>query len=251
MATGADLDAALGAARAAGEVLLAHFGSSSGLREKTSRHDLVTDADFDADARIRSVLEAAFPDDAIVTEERGGEPPAAGRTWFVDPLDGTTNFVHGFPHWCVSIALELGDRILAAVVHDPLRGETFFGRTGGGANLGGTRLVVARAPLREALVGINARQAIVRESGGVRALALAARDVREPGATALDLAWVAAGRLNALAYNAAAPAWDRLAGECLVREADGTVASWPGEPRLALAGPAALIEEIRETPGGA
>ena len=110
MATGDDLDVALDAARAAGEVLLAHYGSSSGLREKTSRHDLVTDADLDADARVRSVLASSFPDDAIVTEERGGEPPAAGRTWFVDPLDGTTNFVHGFPHWCVSIALRLGER---------------------------------------------------------------------------------------------------------------------------------------------
>ena len=96
---------------------------------------------------------------------------------------------------------------------------------------------------------MNARQAIVRDSGPVRALALAARDVREPGATALDLAWVAAGRLNALAYNAAAPAWDRLAGECLVGEAGGAVAPWPGEPRLALAGAPALVDEIRGIPG--
>jgi myo-inositol-1(or 4)-monophosphatase len=221
------LAVALDAARAAGGLLLERAREpATGLATKTSRTDLVSDADRAAEALIVEVILAARPDDALVAEEGAGAAGGSGVRWLVDPLDGTINYLWGVPQWCVSVAALDDEGGLAAVVHDPSRGETFTATRGGGARLDGEPVRVRPAPdLSEALIGTGfdyraeerARQARLL----IRVLP-AVRDVRRLGAAALDLAWVAAGRLDGYFETGLKP-WDRAAGELIVREAGGLV----------------------------
>lgn len=226
------LDLARDAAHAAGALLLERFGDpASGVAAKSSRTDLVSDSDRDAEALALGIIAAARPDDAIVAEEGGGGGGASGVTWLVDPLDGTINYLWGVPQWCVSVAAQDGAGGLVGVVHDPCRGETFTAVRGEGARLDGAPVAVRRgAPLGEALVatGFSYRaEERARQAARLARVLPAVRDVRRLGAAALDLAWVAAGRLDGY-YETGLNPWDRAAGELLVREAGGVVEELPG-----------------------
>jgi myo-inositol-1(or 4)-monophosphatase len=246
----ADLELAERAARAAGEVLLSYYGRPpEGVESKSSATDLVSDADREAERAIRELLETERPQDGLVAEEGSHAEAASGRRWVVDPLDGTINFLYGFPAWAVSVALEDGDGTLVGVVHSPIHGETFCAVRGEGAFLGDRALRVRPArPLDQSLVATGfsyepTRRAVQAEVIGK--LLPRARDIRRAGAAALDLAWVAAGRVDAF-FERGLQHWDWAAGRLLVEEAGGRCAwlddGWPG---LLAASHEELVEELR------
>jgi myo-inositol-1(or 4)-monophosphatase len=245
-------------ARAAGEVLLSWVGRPpEGLDRKSSETDLVSDADREAEGAIRDLLAAERPKDGLLAEEGSRSEGASGRRWVVDPLDGTINFLYGFPAWAVSVALEDRDGIAVGVVHDPTRDETFRAargdgvrvRTGaGGADTKPLR-VRDRRELERALVATGFSYEPVRraaQAGVVRRLLPRVRDIRRAGAASLDLAWLAAGRLDAY-YERGLRPWDWAAGRLLVEEAGGSVAPLPGEPAgLVAAATPELLSALRE-----
>jgi myo-inositol-1(or 4)-monophosphatase len=246
----ADLELAERAARAAGEVLLSYYGRPpEGVESKSSATDLVSDADREAERTIRELLETERPQDGLVAEEGSRAEAASGRRWVVDPLDGTINFLYGFPAWAVSVALEDADGALVGVVHSPIHGETFRAVRGEGAFLGDRALRVGPArPLDQSLVATGFsyepdRRAIQAEAIGK--LLPRARDIRRAGAAALDLAWVAAGRVDAF-FERGLQHWDWAAGCLLVEEAGGSCAwlddGWPG---LLAASHDGLLAELR------
>ena len=246
----ADLELAERAARAAGEVLLSYYGRPpEGVESKSSATDLVSDADREAERAIRELLETERPQDGLVAEEGSRAEAASGRRWVVDPLDGTINFLYGFPAWAVSVALEDADGALVGVVHSPIHGETFCAVRGEGAFLGDRQLRVGPArPLEQSLVATGFsyepdRRAVQAEAIG--RLLPRARDIRRAGAAALDLAWVAAGRVDAF-FERGLHHWDWAAGRLLVEEAGGSCAwlddGWPG---LLAASHDGLLAELR------
>jgi myo-inositol-1(or 4)-monophosphatase len=246
----ADLELAERAARAAGEVLLSYYGRPpEGVESKSSATDLVSDADREAERTIRELLETERPQDGLVAEEGSRAEAASGRRWVVDPLDGTINFLYGFPAWAVSVALEDADGALVGVVHSPIHGETFCAARGEGAFLGERALRVRPArPLEQSLVATGFsyepdRRAVQAEA--IAKLLPRARDIRRAGAAALDLSWVAAGRLDAF-FERGLHHWDWAAGRLLVEEAGGSCAwlddGWPG---LLAASHDGLIAELR------
>ena len=229
-----DLELAERAARAAGEVLLGYYGREpEGLDWKSSETDLVSDADREAERAIRELLEGERPQDGLLAEEGSQSDADSGRRWIVDPLDGTINFLYGFPAWAVSIALEDREGLAVGAVHSPVHGETFCAERGGGARLGDRALRVReRSELARAMVatGFSYEPARRAEQAEVmRRLLPRARDIRRAGAAALDLAWVAAGRVDAY-YDRGLKAWDLAAGELLVQEAGGSVRALGGTP---------------------
>lgn len=248
------LELAVRTAQAAGALLRERAGGPAhGLASKSSRTDLVSDADRDAEALIVGALRAARPGDAILAEEGAGDAGRPGGiTWLVDPLDGTINFLWGIPQWSVSIAAHDADGGLVGVVHDPSRGETFTAVRGGGARLGTDVLRIAAGPAPdEALVGTGFSYRSVERAAQaerLRTVLPAVRDVRRLGSAALDLAWVAAGRLDGYFETGLQP-WDRAAGELIVREAGGAVRPLAGGGLVA-AGPA-LIGPLSALVGGA
>lgn len=220
------IELAVGAARAAGELLLERFGApQSGLDRKSSRTDLVSDADRDAEALLVGLLQRERPDDGLVAEEGSAAAGTTGIRWIVDPLDGTINYLWGIPHWSVSIAAVDGAGDVAAVVFDPCRDEMFAASRGGGAWLGQTRLMLTPSiELSEALVGTGfayVAEERARQAETLRRFVPHVRDIRRFGSAALDLAWVAAGRLDAF-YETGLSPWDWAGGSALVREAGGT-----------------------------
>lgn len=239
------------AARAAGAELVARCGDAVGVRAKTTPTDLVSEADLAAERIIRELLREHAPDDGIVGEEGDDVPSRSGRQWVVDPLDGTTNFLFGHPQWCVSVACE-GE---VGVVFDPLRGELFAGGRGRPTTLNGVELrASARGDLSTALVatgfGYEADQRA--EQGELAARVLpACRDLRRAGSAALDLAWAAAGRVDAY-YEHGVQRWDIAAGVLLCEGAGLEVRTLRARGRLpagvlaappSLAGPlAALVD---------
>lgn len=243
---------ALRAARAAAELLQERFRRpATGVVSKSSGTDLATDADRDAEAVIVRTIAAARPDDAIVAEEGGGADGASGVRWLVDPLDGTINFVWGVPQWSVSIAALDGRGPVAAVVIDPSRGELFTARRGAGAHLDGAPLRMPPAPpLGEALVatGFNYRaDERVRQAERLAHVLPRVRDVRRFGSAAIDLAWLAAGRLDGYFETGVNP-WDWAAGSLLVTEAGGVVQELPargGSPAGVLAAAPGLAGTLR------
>ncbi len=244
-----DLALAEEAARTAGEVLLGHFREPvRGLETKSSDSDIVTEADREAERLIVELLRVERQDDGVLAEEGAEHTGSSGRRWLVDPLDGTVNFFYGIPQWAVSIALEDSDGPLVGVVYDPVRGETFRATRGGGADLTGVPIRM-RDPvgLDGAMVATGfSYQPEVRARQGelLREVLPRVRDVRRAGAAALDLAWLAAGRLDAY-YEVGLNAWDWAAGSLLVAEAGGAVAALDGEPPgLAAARPELLGELV-------
>jgi myo-inositol-1(or 4)-monophosphatase len=207
---------------------------------KSSSTDMVSAADRDAEALIHAGLRSARPDDGLLAEEGSREAAESGRRWIVDPLDGTTNFLYGFPQWAVSIALEgsLG------VVFDPVRDELFAASRGAGATLNGRPLRIAAPPaLSTALIATGFGYDPERRDKQGQVLGRVVpriRDIRRAGAAALDLCWLAAGRVDGY-YERGLGAWDWAAARIIVEEAGGAVADLEPEPHgLAAAHPALL-----------
>ena len=210
-----------------GSLLLERFrGPVSGLDTKSTPIDLVSDADRDSEALLLETLARERPDDAVLAEESGEERGGSGLRWVLDPLDGTTNYLYGVPVWSVSIAVEDEQGWLSGVVYDPTRDEMFAATRGGGATLNGRPIGVSDAVLPErALVATGfsyGPEARAVQARAVDFLLTRVRDVRRGGSAALDLAWVAAGRMDGF-YEVPLKLWDRAAGELLVTEAGGTV----------------------------
>jgi myo-inositol-1(or 4)-monophosphatase len=212
------LDVAVECARTAGALLLERFGSERVLATKSTSTDLVSAADLAAEAAIREILGRHAPDDAIMGEEGDDTPGTSGRRWIVDPLDGTVNFLYGLPQWCVSVACEG----LVGVVFDPILDELFTATADGPAHLNGVALSPSPPEdLGHALVatgfGYDAdRRAL--QADIVRQVLPLARDIRRGGSAALDLAWAAAGRLDAY-YERGLNLWDIAAGELICSRA--------------------------------
>lgn len=223
---------AIEAARAAGRQLMESFeGKPTGVDAKSSHTDLVSDADRESETVIVSAIRWAFQGDAIVAEEGSLEAGGSGRTWYIDPLDGTINFLYGVPHWSVVICLADAGGALAGVVYDPVRDELFSAERGGGAwvSRGGGPPRALRttsvADLGSALVATGF--AYVAEDREEQARILTrvlgeVRDLRRYGSAALDLSWVGAGRWDAYFESVDKP-WDWMAGALIVREAGGRV----------------------------
>jgi len=228
------LSVALEAAKAAGRVLLGHYETLElkGVRSKTSRRDLVSLADVEAERTIVAYLRDHLPGHAIEAEEEVQDATQDGRPrWFVDPLDGTINFVQGLPQFCVSLGLFWDGKPQVAVVHAPRLGETFFATRGGGAFLehsGGRRRLhtSTKQDLADCILatGFPYRREELRPNNleNFSAFFLDVRGVRRMGSAALDLAYVAAGRLDGYWELYLSP-YDVAAGALLVLEAGGVV----------------------------
>jgi len=226
------LDAAEHAARAGGEIVSRAFGATVDVRTK-GPGDWVSDADTASERAVRDLLTAAAPNIPVFGEEEGGERGPLG--WLVDPLDGTTNFLHRFPVVGVSVALVEDDDPIVGVVHAPLLGDTYTARRGGGAFRDGQPLHVSGRPADQGVLatGTPFRAKATRLDeylGVVRRALLTFEDLRRAGAASLDLAWTAAGSFDGY-FEAALGPWDVAAGALLVREAGGLVTDWRGDPR--------------------
>lgn len=245
------LDIARDAARTAGEILLARFGGrQDALATKSTATDPVGEADLAAERAIRDLLADRRPDDAILGEEGGGATGTTTLRWVVDPLDGTVNYLYGIPQWCVSVACEDASGGLAGVVRDPVREEEWTAVRGGTLTLNGDPVAAARsATLATALVGTGfGYDADVRAAQGATAAAVLphVRDLRRAGSAALDLAWTAAGRLDAF-YERGVKAWDVGAGTVLCAAAGLDVRTLPAAPPQGegiLVGPPAYVDEL-------
>jgi len=227
------LNVAVMAARRAGSTLIRKMVNLEKLKvEQKGHNDYVSDADRAAEkAAIHCILKH-YPDHAILAEESGVQGES-DTVWIIDPLDGTTNYLHGFPVFAVSIGVQIKGRMEHAVVYDPLRQELFTATRGQGAHLEGRRIRVSgQKQLERALVGTGFpfRQADKEIDPYLKMLGKVVRNtsgVRRPGAAALDLAYVAAGRLDAFWETGLAP-WDLAAGSLLIREAGGIISGIDG-----------------------
>ncbi len=228
----AELAFALEVAAEAAALVRARAGAGE-VREK-GRADLVTAVDEAAERLIAGRIRARFPADAVVGEELSAGAARRGRGWIVDPIDGTTNFVHGHPFVCVSVALADERGPAVGVIHAPFLGEVFHASRGGGAYLNGAPIRVTEVedpgrallatgfPFKDGKGDLDAYMRLVAEA--VRGT----HDVRRAGSAALDLAFVAAGRVEGFFEVGLGP-WDVAAGILLVTEAGGVVTGWPGD----------------------
>ena len=227
---------AIQAARKAGNIIVRAFDRLDTLEiHSKGRHDFVTEVDRKAEQEIIRQIRRAYPDHGFLAEESG----ASGNDqslWIIDPLDGTTNFIHGFPQFAVSIAFQRRNRLEAAVVYDPLREEIFAASRGHGARLNDRRIRVSNAShLDQALLGtgfpfrelsqLDSYLSIFRE------LVSLTPGIRRAGSAALDLAYVAAGRLDGFWEFGLKP-WDMAAGTLLITEAGGLVSDFSGNNRF-------------------
>ena len=197
------------------------------------RSDFVTEIDRAAEQAIVDMLLKAYPDHAILAEESGASGDSE-YTWIIDPLDGTTNFIHGFPQYAVSIALRHREHITQAVVYDPTRNELFTATRGRGAFMNDRRIRVSRrTKLSECLIGpgfpVRSFEHLDEYVRMFRSVTEHTAGIRRPGAAALDLAYVAAGRLDGFWEIGLSP-WDMAAGSLLILEAGGLVSDFKGEP---------------------
>src|ERR1700691_3173699 len=217
------LDSAIEIAREAGSLLDGFFQRHIGFELKGA-FDLVTEADRASEKFVVDRLRAQFPSHGILAEEGSGHESPSEYRWYVDPLDGTTNFAHGYPVYNVTLGLEKSGELIAGVILDPTRGELFSCEKGGGAFLNGTRIHVSRtAKLDEALfcTGFPSRRRHLNVNiHFYHQLAMASHGVRRGGAAAIDLAYVACGRLDGFWEFGLSP-WDMAAGKLLVEEAGG------------------------------
>lgn len=221
------LEVAIESARRGGAILMEHRERGlSGVLTKTTDTDLVSDADRAAEKLIVDLIGEVFPHDAIVGEEGASSRGTSGRRWIIDPLDGTTNFVYGLEAFCVSVGVEDETGPLAGCVHDPIRQETFSAARDQWAELNGSPLKPAPTEdLGRALVGTGfSYSADQREwqAAVVSHLLPRVRDIRRVGSAALDLCWVAAGRLDAHVERGLAP-WDHAAGLLIAEQAGAAV----------------------------
>jgi myo-inositol-1(or 4)-monophosphatase len=223
---------AVEAAAIAGKILLDYARSGFRIDYKNAVN-LVTDADRTSEQAIIETIRRNYPNHDILAEERGME--SAGRSpykWVIDPLDGTTNFAHGFPLYCVSIGLEYDGRMVVGVILDPTRQELFVAVSGQGATLNGQRLRVSHTSALDAALLVTGFAYDIREStnnnlGYFSRFCLRARGVRRTGSAALDLCYVAAGRFDGF-WEMKLHAWDVAAGSLMVTESGGRMSDFKG-----------------------
>jgi myo-inositol-1(or 4)-monophosphatase len=222
---------AVRAARAAGRIHMKRLLRINVTR-KSNAIDLVTEADHESEAVVIEVLQRALPTHAILAEESGGSTEAGEHRWIIDPLDGTTNFAHGFPQFCVSIAYERRGRLHTAVIFDAFKKELFIARRGKGARLNGKSIRVTRAQSLDTALLATGFAYDRRERRRFylsfwEAFMLRTHGVRRTGSAALDLAWVACGRTDAF-WEFGLKQWDVAAGALMVEEAGGHVSNMDG-----------------------
>lgn len=220
------LETAVAAARAGGAVLLEGLNRPKDVQLKGARASIVTWADLTSQAEIFGVIGASYPDHSILAEEGNGGGNDSGYTWLVDPLDGTSNYAHGIPFACVSVAVRDASGVMAGAIFEPFRRELFTATRGGGAWLGDAPLSVSPTPTVDAALvctGIQSDDPDQLEAYGRRLVALLrhARGARHLGCPALCLAYVAAGRIDAFLERDATYAWDVGAGSLMITEAGG------------------------------
>ncbi len=225
---------AVRAARRAGDMILRHYeqADSYTIQQKQDR-DFVTEVDKAAEGIIIREIRKHYPNHGIVAEESSPINSDADIQWYIDPLDGTTNFVHGYPHFCVSIAAWQKGKPLLAVVHDPIRDETFEAKNGGGAFLNRRRMRVSTCKLVKQAIFASGlppyqRQGLDDFQKRMDNCMRAADGYRRGGSAALDLAYVAAGRIDAY-WEAGLKSWDIAAGVLLIQEAGGIATGLSGE----------------------
>ena len=228
------LTIAVRAARRAGSIInrAALEGGGFEVRAK-QRNDFVTKVDHAAEEAILDTVRKAYPDHAILAEESGAAAGKAEYEWVIDPLDGTTNFIHGFPQYCVSIAVRHRDALAHGVIYDPVKNELFTASKGRGAFLNDRRIRVSKClRLGDALVGtgfpFKEVERIELYSSQLKRIMQSTAGVRRAGAAALDLAYVACGRLDAFWELGLSP-WDMAAGALMIQEAGGLVGDLGGE----------------------
>ncbi|MDY7578444.1 inositol monophosphatase family protein [Herbaspirillum sp. RTI4] len=203
---------------------------------KKQHNDFVTEVDKAAEEAIIDILHSAYPDHAILAEESGASDNLHDdndNVWIIDPLDGTTNFIHGFPQYCVSIALQQRGQITQAVIYDPTRNDLFTASKGAGAYLNDKRIRVSkRDKIADGLIGtgfpFRADDDLEQYLKMFRLMTESCAGLRRPGSAALDLAYVAAGRLDGFFEKGLKP-WDIAAGSLLVTEAGGLIGDFTGE----------------------
>ena len=228
------LTVAIDAARAAGRFLRETWTSRTFAVTHQEHHDVKLVADAESERLIGEFVRARRPDDGVLGEEGGVQEYSAGGMWVVDPLDGTVNFSHGHPHFCVSIAWAWQREVMAGVIYDPVREELFSAVRGRGAQCNGTPISVAGTQeLRAAIVtvGFGKHQPERKAQREFAALSAQAQKVRVSGSAGLDLAYVACGRLDAY-FESQIYVWDVAAGGLIVAEAGGTALLWRGRERF-------------------
>ncbi len=242
------------AAKASGRILARNFGGALDVSEKRGA-GLVTNIDFASERAAMAILRKARPDFTFLTEESApqGESRQAQGRWIIDPLDGTTNYIHAFPMFCVSIAAEWKGRIVAGVIHAPILKDTYTAAEGFGARVNGKRMRVSGTTrLADSLLttGFTYRKAdwLQREMDAFERLSAVARAIRRPGSAALDLAYVARGVFDGFWERRLSP-WDVAAGLLLIQEAGGKVTDFRDVPfdlsaREILASNGALHSEL-------
>lgn len=227
----AALHIATTAAREAGKIISRNLERVDSLSIHTKqKNDFVSEIDHQAEREIISIIRRAYPDHDILAEESGhsaGKHKASEYQWVIDPLDGTTNYLHGFPHYSVSIALRHRQRLEAGVIYDPFKGELFCASRGNGATLNDRKIRVAKLTgLEGALLGtglpFRESQDIDTYLATLKALLLRTSGIRRAGSAALDLAYVAAGRLDGF-WEFGLNTWDIAAGCLIIQEAGGLV----------------------------
>lgn len=229
------LNTAVKAARKAGNIISRASRDIDLIKVETKRrNDFVTEVDRASENAIIEVLREAYPNHAILAEESGASKGSQGDyVWIIDPLDGTTNFIHGMPHYCISIGLQHKGVMQQGVIFDPIKNELFTATRGAGAYLNDKRIrVSSRDKMADALIGtgfpFRDTSFLDRYMAIFQAMTMNCTGIRRPGAAALDLAYVAAGRFDAFWEIGLAP-WDVAAGSLLVLEAGGLIGNLKGE----------------------
>jgi myo-inositol-1(or 4)-monophosphatase len=247
------LDVAIEAAREAGAILLAEFDRPVKISYK-GEVDIVTQADKRSEQAIVTRLRTYFPKHAIVAEEGGGSESESPFRWHVDPLDGTTNFAHGYPCFAVSLGLEEAGELIAGVIYQPVSGELFTAIKGEGAYLNQKKIEVSRIEkLATSLLATGFPSVKRAQNPNIQYywdFTLRSHGVRRDGSAAMDLAAVACGRFEGF-WEFGLHTWDTAAGVLLVREAGGTVTRFDGRPymlgdRELLASNSKVHEEMKE-----
>lgn len=226
-----ELHVASAAAREAGKILEKHFGAVANIRKK-GVIDLVTDSDLEAEKAILHMIRTHFPADRVIAEESGSRGESHDRVWLIDPLDGTTNYAHGFPFFAVSIALEIKGKAVLGIVYNPHLEEYFEAVKGSGARLNNRRITVSGTKkIGESLLATGFPYDIQENAKDVLELfgriITKAQGVRRPGSAALDLCYVACGRIDGFWEKGLHP-WDTAAGAVIVQEAGGVLATYQG-----------------------
>ena len=250
------LNIAIRAARQAGDFILRKVNKLPDLQvEVKARNDYVSEVDRGAEARIVEALLKAYPQHGILAEEGGFQEGDGEYRWIIDPLDGTTNFLHGFPHYAVSIACEHQGRLQHGVVYDPFKEELFAASRGDGATLNNRRIRVGKSrSLRATLLAtgfpFRHREQLEQFQRLFGSFYEQVGDIRRAGSAALDLCYVASGRLDGY-WEAGLGAWDLAAGALIVREAGGLVTDYAGDENfldkgeIVAANPKIITEMLR------